>query len=321
MADVLLLPKAAPAVEPPKRRHYLRNIWKFTRQKPVGALGAFFIIVMFICALLADRQLISFGISHGQLLAPHFYDDQDLSNRLQGPSMAHPFGTDRLGRDMFSQIIYGARVSIVVGLGSVLLSSLIAGLVGVTSGYLGGKVDLVLQRLVDAWIAFPAIVILISGVQVAKAYVGSGAEAQTFAVILVLGIILAASASRVIRGAVIAIRNEPYIDAARAIGATDSWIVTRYIVPNVMAVIIVLATVGLGIAILAEATISFLGFGVPPPFPSWGRMLSTDALLYMRKDPWLAFWPGAAIFIAVFGFNMFGDALRDILDPRLRGSR
>jgi peptide/nickel transport system permease protein len=197
----------------------------------------------------------------------------------------------------------------------------LAAFIGIVSGYLGGIVDLASQRFVDGWIAFPPIVLLIAGVQVAKAYMGPGGVPQTFAVILVLGILLAAGSSRVIRGAAIAIKNEQYIEAARALGATDSWIVLRYVLPNVMAVVIVLATVSLGTAILAEATISFLGFGVPPPFPSWGRMLSADGLLYMRKDPWLAFWPGFAIFIAVYGFNMFGDALRDVLDPRLRGSR
>ncbi len=321
MADVLLLPTAAPEVTVRKPSGVLRAVWGFCRKKPVGALGAFFIVVMVVCALAADWQVLTLGQNHNPLLAPHFYDDQNLSNRLQGPSVTHPFGTDRLGRDQLSQIIYGARVSIIVGLGAVLMSSVIAAFVGIISGYVGGKTDLVAQRFVDGWIAFPAIVILISGVQVAKAYVGTGAQAQTLAIILVLGIILAAVSSRVIRGATIAVRNEPYIDAARAIGATDTWIVLRYVLPNVMAVIIVLATVNLGVAILAEATISFLGFGVPPPLPSWGRMLSTDALVQMRADPWLAFWPGAAIFLAVFGFNMFGDALRDVLDPRLRGSR
>ena len=322
MADVLLLPTTAPEAETRRRPSgVLRTVGRFARRKPLGAIGAFFILIMLVCAVGADQQFLTIGQSNNQLLAPQYYDDQNLSNRLQGPSLSHPFGTDRLGRDQFSQIIYGARVSIIVGLGSVLLASLIATFVGVVSGYLGGAVDLIAQRFVDGWIAFPAIVILISGVQVAKAYLGDSAEAQTLAVIVVLGVILAAGSSRVIRGASIAVKNEQYVDAARSLGATDAWIVTRYILPNVMAVIIVLATVSLGTAILAEATISFLGFGIPPPFPSWGRMLSADGLLYMRKDPWLAFWPGFAIFLAVYGFNMFGDALRDVLDPRLRGSR
>ncbi|HEX5479518.1 MAG TPA: ABC transporter permease [Dehalococcoidia bacterium] len=319
MADVLLFPQTAPAEAPQRSHGWMRGVLRFARRKPAGALGALCIIVTLVCALGADMQVITGFQSHAQLLAPHFYDAQNLHNRLQGPSWAHPMGTDRLGRDQLSQIIYGARVSIIIGLSSVLIASVLAALIGVVSGYVGGTLDLVTQRIVDGWIAFPPIVLLIAGVQVAKAYVGQGGVSQTFAVILVLGILLAAGTSRVIRGAAIAVKNEQYIEAARAMGATDSWIVLRYVLPNVMAVVIVLATVGLGTAILAEATISFLGFGVPPPFPSWGRMLSADGLLYMRKDPWLAFWPGFAIFIAVYGFNMFGDALRDVLDPRMRG--
>ncbi len=321
MDEVLRLPVSVLDEETGRGRSRLHSVWRFARRKPLGALGAGLVLIMLVCAIGADRKLVTLGYDNGQLLAPYYFDDQNLSNRLQGPSVAHPFGTDRLGRDQLSQIIYGARVSIIVGLGSVLLATLIATFIGVVSGYLGGGVDLVSQRFVDGWIAFPPIVILISGVQVAKAYIGDGAEAQTLAVILVLGVILAAGASRVIRGAAIAVKHEQYIEAARAVGATNFRIVTRYILPNVMAVVIVLSTVYLGVAILAEATISFLGFGVPPPFPSWGRMLSTDALLYMRKDAWLAFWPGVAISLAVYGFNMFGDALRDVLDPRLRGGR
>jgi peptide/nickel transport system permease protein len=226
-----------------------------------------------------------------------------------------------LGRDQLSRIIYGARVSVVIGLGSVIMGMVLATFVGVVSGYLGGWVDLAMQRIVDAWIAFPAIVILITGVQVAKAYLGDSTEAHEFAEIIVLGVVLAAGASRVIRSSAIAAKNNLYVEAARTIGATEIRILFRYILPNVMAVVIVLATLQLGIAILAEATISFLGFGVPPPQPSWGSMLSTDGLLLMRRDPWLAFWPGFAIFLVVFGFNVFGDALRDVLDPRLRGGR
>jgi peptide/nickel transport system permease protein len=177
------------------------------------------------------------------------------------------------------------------------------------------------QRVVDAWIAFPAIVILITGVQVAKGYVGEGPASQTTAIIIVLAVILAAGSSRVIRGTAISVKANQYVEAARALGATDLRIIVRYVLPNVMPVIVVLATLQLGIAILAEATISFLGFGIPPPFPSWGRMLSADGLLFMRADPWLAVWPGLTITLAVFGFNIFGDALRDVLDPRMRGTQ
>jgi len=321
MDDILVISSQA---LPEERRLFsstLHVVRRFVRRKPLGALGASFIILMFICALFADRQVITLRQSTAPLVAPHYFDDQHLRDRLQGPSLAHPLGTDGNGRDQLSRIIYGARVSVIVGFSAVLLAMVVATTIGVFSGYVGGTFDIIVQRFVDAWIAFPAIVILISGVQVAKAYLGNSPEAQTFAVILVLGIVLAAGASRVIRSSSIAVKSNLYVDAARTIGATELRIVLRYILPNVMAVIIVLATLQLGAAILAEATISFLGFGIPPPFPSWGRMLGPDALLLVRRDSWLVFFPGLAIFVVVFGFNVFGDALRDVLDPRLRGGR
>lgn len=322
MAESLAMP--VEAADGPQRSvaGSLRGLARFARRKPLGAFGLALIVVMLICAVAADRQVFTFFQDSSPLLAPQHYDDQDITSagRLQSPSLAHPFGTDRLGRDQLSQIIYGSRVSVVIGLASVVGAAIMATAIGVVSGYLGGRFDLITQRFIDAWIAFPAIVILITGVQVAKGYVGSSASAQTLAIILVLAVILAAGSSRVIRGAAIAVKNNQYVEAARAIGASDVRIVIHYILPNVMPVIIVLATLQLGIAILAESTISFLGFGVPPPFPSWGRMLSADGLLFLRADPWLALWPGMAIFLVVYGFNMFGDALRDVLDPRLRGT-
>jgi peptide/nickel transport system permease protein len=303
-------------------RTLLAGVVRFAARKPLGALGAFIIIVMLICAIFADRRAVTFFHDGTPLLAPYYYDDQNITSkgRLQPPSLEHPFGTDRLGRDQLSQIIYGARVSVVIGLSAVVTAAIVATLVGVLSAYIGGVFDLVVQRFVDAWISFPAIIILITGVQVAKGWVGGGATAQTFAIILVLAILLSAGSSRVIRGTAISVKTNQYVEAARVVGASDVRIVVSYILPNVMPVIVVLATVQLGVAILAEATISFLGFGVPAPFPSWGRMLSADGLLFMRADPWLAFWPGMAIFLAVYAFNMLGDAMRDVLDPRLRGA-
>ena len=320
--EALALEPEAEAAGRPGWRTALRGLLWFVRRKPLGAFGALFIFMMLLGAVFADRQVVTFFQDSEPLLAPSYFDDQDITSegRLQDPSLAHPFGTDRLGRDQLSQIIYGARVSVVVGLASVVAGALMATAVGVSSGYLGGRFDLLVQRFVDAWIAFPAIVILITGVQVAKGYVGDGAASQTLAIIIVLAVILAAGSSRVIRSSAIAVKTNQYVEAARSLGATDLRIIVHYILPNVMPVIVVLATLQLGIAILAEATISFLGFGIPPPFPSWGRMLSADGLLFMRADPWLAVWPGLTITLAVFGFNVFGDALRDVLDPRLRGS-
>jgi peptide/nickel transport system permease protein len=322
MSEAILLPDAAAAERPRSTTAgALRGIGRFIRRKPLGAVGAFILLVLLACALFADTRIITLGQTAEPLLAPYHYDDQDISStgRLQDPTWEHPFGTDRLGRDMLSQIIYGSRVSIVVGFAAVGAGLLLATAVGVTSGYVGGKLDLFSQRFVDAWIAFPAIIILITGVQLAKAYMGSGATEQTAAIIMVLAIILAAGSSRIIRGATLATKENAYIEAARVLGATESRIIFRHIIPNVIPLVIVVATLLLGVAILAEGTISFLGFGVPPPFPSWGRMLAADGLLFMRVHPWLALWPGLAITLAVWAFNVLGDALRDVLDPRLRG--
>jgi peptide/nickel transport system permease protein len=273
----------------------------FARRKPLGAFGAVLILLFLIMAVGA------------QWLAPYPYDLGVAANRLQGPSLAHPFGTDANGRDLLSRIIWGARVSVTIGFGAVALSSLLAVAVGITSGYFGGWFDLLVQRLVDIWISFPALVLLVSLV----AILGPGLVSTT----LVLGVLLAPGTSRVMRGATLAIRDLPYVESARCAGAGHARIVRTCVLPNVSAAIIVLATTQLGAAILAESTLSFLGYGVPPPFPTWGSMLSGTGRAFMIQSPWLSFWPGLAISAAVFGFNMLGDALRDVLDPRLRGAR
>ena len=273
----------------------------FLTRKPLGAIGGALVLLMLVVAAGAP------------VLAPYPYDVGEASVRLQGPSLAHPFGTDANGRDMLSRIIYGARISVTVGFGAVAISTLLAVTVGIVSGYFGGWIDLTVQRLVDIWISFPALVLLISLVAVA----GPGLWSVTF----ILGILLAPGTSRVVRSAVISIRHLPYIESASCIGAGHTRVLLKYILPNVLAPIIVLATVQLGTAILAESTLSFLGYGVPPPYPAWGSMLSGTGRAFMLQSPWLSIWPGLAISLAVFGFNMLGDALRDELDPRLRGSR
>ena len=322
MSEAIAIPERAPAERARGgTAKAFRSVGRFIRRKPLGAAGGFILLVLLACALFADARIITLGQSTAPLLAPYHYDEQDITSagRLQDPTWEHPFGTDRLGRDMLSQIIYGSRVSIIVGFASVSAGLLIAVAVGVTSGYLGGRFDLVVQRFVDAWIAFPAIIILITGVQLAKGYLGSGPAEQTAAIILVLAVILAAGSSRIIRGATLTTKENTYIEAARVLGASESRIVFRHILPQIVPLAIVISTLLLGVAILAEGTISFLGFGVPPPFPSWGRMLAADGLLFMRVHPWLALWPGLAITLAVWAFNVLGDALRDVLDPRLRG--
>ena len=245
-------------------------------------------------------------------LAPYDYDETIRGARMKPPSAAHWLGTDNLSRDMWSRIVYGARVSVTVGVATVGLAVLLATAVGVSSGYFGGAYDLLVQRVVDAWLSFPYLVIVLS----VMAVLGPG----LLNVVLSLAVIIAAVNSRVIRGATIGVTQTTYVEAARAVGCGHSRIILRHILPNVAATVIILATIGLGTAILAESALSFLGFGVPPPYPSWGAMLSGSALSFMYRAPWMAVWPGLAISLAVFGFNMLGDALRDVLDPRLRGA-
>ena len=273
---------------------------RFACAKPLGALGGGFVALMIVLALFAD------------VIAPYDYNQRNLRERLEPPSMRHIMGTDNLGRDIFSRVVYGARISVSVGFGGIGMGVLLASLVGITSGYFGGWFDILFQRLVDAWQSFPPLVILLSLISVMQPGVPT--------LIVAIGILSASGSSRVIRSAALATKENQYVEAARAVGASHARIIVRYILPNVFTVIIIIATIGLGGVILAESALSFLGFGVPPPFPSWGEMLSGSARVYMYRAPWMAIWPGVAISVAVFGFNMLGDALRDVLDPRLRGS-
>jgi peptide/nickel transport system permease protein len=278
-----------------------KGLWRLVKEKPLGAFGGLLVLVLMLCAIFAHW------------IAPYPYDETNVRQRLKPPSAQFYLGTDNLGRDVFSRIIYGARISVTVGFGAVTLSVLLATIMGVTSGYFGGKVDVFVQRIVDAAMAFPPLVILLS----IMAVLGPG----LLNVILVLGIVPSANRSRVIRSATLAAKENQYVEAARAVGASHLRIILCYILPNIMAPIIIIATNALGAVILVEATLSFLGFGVPPPYPSWGEMLSGSGRSYMYKAPWMAIWPGVAISLAVFGFNMLGDALRDLLDPRLRGAQ
>jgi peptide/nickel transport system permease protein len=278
-----------------------RGLWRLIKEKPLGAFGGVIVLGLLLCALLAP------------LIATYPYDQTNVRNRLKPPSSQFYFGTDNLGRDIFSRIIYGARVSVTVGFGAVSIGICLAIFVGVGSGYFGGKADVLVQRLVDSWMAIPTLLLLLN----VMAVLGPG----LLNVILALGVVSAARSSRTIRSAALVIKENQFVEAARAVGASHLRIILRYILPNIMAPIIIIATISLGVAILAESTLSFLGLGVPPPYPSWGEMLSGSGRSYMHKAPWMATWPGVAISLAVFGFNMLGDALRDLLDPRLRGGR
>jgi peptide/nickel transport system permease protein len=282
-------------------RTVVRGVWRLIKEKPLGACGAVIILALLLCALLAP------------LIATHPYDQANVRYRLKPPGAQFYLGTDNLGRDLFSRIVYGARISVTVGFGAVGLGILLATTVGATSGYFGGKFDVLVQRLVDAWTAIPNLM----GLLTAMAVLGPG----LLNIIIVLGVFTAANSSRIIRSAALAAKENQFVEAARAVGASHLRIILCYILPNIMAPIIIIATINLGAVILAEAALSFLGMGVPPPYPSWGEMLSGSGRSYMHKAPWMATWPGVAISLAVFGFNMLGDALRDLLDPRLRGGR
>jgi peptide/nickel transport system permease protein len=298
MADSVQAIAGPETLAPPlSRPRALGLLWRFCRRKPLGAIGAVIVVALLVMAVFADR------------IAPYSYDDSVA--RMKAPSRQFWMGTDNLGRDIWSRVVYGARISVTVGFATVALATILAAAIGVSSAYLGGAYDLVIQRIVDAWMSFPALVIVLS----LLAALGPG----LLNLILALSILGAAGASRVIRGATLSTMQNPYVEAARALGAGHLRVVLRHLLPNVTATIIILATIGLGTVILAESALSFLGFGVPPPYPSWGGMLSGSGRSFMYHAPWMALWPGAAISLAVFGFNMLGDALRDVLDPRLRG--
>ncbi len=297
-----LVPGHAPVVVRRGRwRAGVVALGRFARRKPLGAFGAVIVLAMLLMAIFAER------------IAPYGYDESVRGARMKPPSVQYWLGTDNLSRDIWSRIVYGARVSVTVGFATIALGTLCATAVGVSSGYFGGTYDVIVQRIVDAWMSFPFFVIALS----VMAVLGPG----LLNVVLSLAIVITATSSRVIRSAAISAAQATYIEAARAMGAGHVRIIACYILPNVTATIIILATIGLGGVILAESSLSFLGFGVPPPYPSWGAMLSGSGRTYMYRAPWMAVWPGVAISLAVFAFNMLGDALRDVLDPRLRGSR
>lgn len=300
----------------PWYRAWPRNIWTFSRRKPLGAIGGLIVFLMLFAAVFVDLAWLG---NNTPLLAPHGYNDQTFGSENLGSSWSHPMGTDELGRDIFSRILYGARISAVIGFATVVLAGAASLALGTISGYFSGWSDTIIQRLVDILLAIPPIILLLFGLSVFATR--SGPYVRMMWIIIILSIIITAASARVVRGAAIATSNNQYIDAARTLGASNMRIVFYHVVPNVIPVVIVLATVQLGAVILAESSISFLGYGIPSPFPSWGAMLSISGSSQFTAHPMQAVWPGVAIALAVYGFNMFGDALRDVLDPRLRGSR
>jgi len=272
---------------------------RMVREKPLGTVCGIIVVLLVFVGIFADA------------LAPFPYDETHLEDRMQGPSTQYLMGTDQIGRDLFSRIIYGTRISLLVGLAVTTLSVTISTLLGGISGFLGGKFDLVVQRFCDAWNCFPYLLLLLTVMSIA----GRG----LVQIILVMGIAGGLGGSRITRGAVFSIKENVYFQAAESIGSSKWHIFTRHVIPNVMPIIIISFSMSIGGVILALASLSFLGFGLPPGMPDWGGLLSMEGRKYMEMAPWLALWPGLALTLAVYCLNMFGDALRDLLDPKLRG--
>jgi peptide/nickel transport system permease protein len=296
-ADALNMASATKPSPSPARQ----LLWRLWHEKPVGAVAAMVFLLFVFCGVFADW------------LAPYGFNEISMLERLKAPSWKHPFGTDNLGRDMLSRCLYGAQLSVIIGLSAAALATTLSVLIGLLSGYLGGKVDMVVQRIVDAYMSFPELVILIAVVSV----VGPGMPQ----IIGILSLVLGIGGSRIIRSAVVSARENMYVHAAQSIGASTARVLWRHLLPNIMPPIIVLFTTRVGSAILIESGLSFLGLGVPPPAPTWGGLLSGSGRTYMFQGPWLALAPGLCLTAVVYATNVFGDALRDLLDPRMRGSK
>ena len=290
----------ASAVSEQKRRAGLADFFiRLWTEKPLGTACGMVVLLLILVGIFAD------------VLAPYPYDEIHLVDRLQGSSARYPLGTDQVGRDLLSRLIQGARLSLLVGLAATTLNVMVSTLIGGISGFLGGKLDLVVQRFVDAWISFPGLLLLLT----IMSLVGQG----LLQIILVLGISGGIGGSRIMRGAVIGLKENDYFQAARAVGTPTGQILTRHVLPNIMAPIIIVFSINVGGVIISAASLSFLGFGLPSGIPDWGGMLSREGREYMEMAPRLALWPGLCLTIVVYSLNMLGDALRDLLDPRLRG--
>ncbi len=313
-----------------------RRLFTLARRHPLGVFGLLIVGLLFFAGIFAEIDV--FGVKFG--VAPFDPQAIDRDALEEGPSLTHPFGTDRLGRDVLSRTIFGARISLMIGMISVVFGVAIGAFLGIVSGYLGHFVDSVIQRSVDILLAFPAIVLLLAVVTVfgdedsnvrrflaedtplpEGSFLGVPFFLDIFIVSLAIGVAVIAGVARITRGAVLSIKENVYVDAARALGASDARIMWSHIFPNVAALVVILASLTLPLAILAEAAISFLGVGVPVPTPSWGADLTgPNRGSALSGQWWPVFFPGLALSLVVLGFNMLGDAFRDISDPRLRGA-
>ena len=284
--------------ESAEKKPFGRVVIDLVRKHPLGAFGAAIVITMTLMAIFADYITVydPVGVKFGDMLMPP--DDQ------------YVLGTDQFGRDVLTRLIYGARTALFIGLTAAFLGATMGLILGVTSAYFGGRFDLIFQRVMDVFLAFPLIILALAIV----AILGTG----VMNLILAIVIVKIALCARVVRSSALAVRMMPYVDAARVLGYSHARIILRHMLPNVMAPYLIILTFYVGDAILLEASLSYLGLGLQEPTPSWGLMLQGGAEEYTESAPWVAIWPGVTISLAVFGFNTFGDALRDILDPKLR---
>ena len=296
------LPNPAATASPQDTLVPKRTAWaaalSFVRRQPLGTFGLVIVVVMFLAGGLADW------------IAPFDPEENDFAAMMEAPSLVHWLGTDQFGRDIFSRLVFGARTALIVGFSSAVLGGVIGLVMGVASAYFGGWFDLIFQRVLDVLMAFPLIILALAVVAV----FGTG----VFNVIIAITIPLVPRCGRVVRASALAVREVPYVDAARALGFSHSRIVLRHMVPNVIAPFLILLSAFVGQAILAEASLSYLGLGVQEPVPAWGLMLQGGAEEYATTAPWIAVFPGVAIMLTVLGISLFGDALRDAIDPKLR---
>ena len=277
---------------------YIGLLIRLFKEKPLGSFGFILILIFLIVGIFADY------------IAPFGMNEVHLTDMMRTPSGTYLLGTDNLGRDVFSNVIYGARISVIIGLSASALMAIFCVALGASSALIGGKFDLLLQRFVDTWLSIPSLLILLMLVSIT----GRG----MIQIIFIIGISGAIGSSRIIRGAVMTIKENVYVESAITLGSTPWHVFIRHILPHIMPVVIVLFTMSVGSSIMMESGLSFLGFGVPPGVPSWGNMLSQEGRQFAFKAPWIALWPGVALSLTIYGVNMFGDAIRDLLDPRMK---
>ncbi len=287
------------AAEPPRRPGFAKYTLYYFRHKLLGTVGLIIVVLMLLTAVFAD------------LIAPYAYQQQNYEDVLHAPSAEFLFGTDNFGRDVFSRVVHGARISMLVGFLSVIVGTGLGAIIGLASGFFMGKVDAVVQRLVDMWMSFPDLILALTIVAVFGNTMPN--------VILAIAATILPRGVRVIRSSTIAIREMDYTMAARSIGASDLRTMLRHVMPNTVAPFLIIMSSMFGTAILTEAGLSYLGLGISEPTPSWGRMLTGQAAQYAPRAPWIIAFPGIFITVTVMGFAFFGDALRDLLDPRQRG--